>query len=501
MTTAIPALRVRTIGDAEVAPSGRYVLYWMSAHRRVRYNFALQHACFWAKRLGKPLLVLEALRLGYPWASQRLHRFVIEGMADNAERLSEAGVTYFPYVEDELDAGKGLLAALAERACLVIGDDYPAFFIPRMLAAAGRALPVRLEVVDANGIVPLRASDKAFTTAHSFRRWFQKHGPDHLLAGPQAEPLTKLPKDLRRTVRLPAGVGERWPKRQAKALGGKGLDALLDGLAFEHEVPAAPARGGAAAGEAQMESFLDERLDRYADGRNHPDDDVSSGLSPWLHFGHLGAHELVHAVLEREAWSPDRLGDPRQTRGSREGWWGLSAAAESFLDEAVIWREIGQLFCWHHPEDYMRYASLPSWARETLEDHLDDPRPERYELDELEAARTGDEIWNAAQRQLIEEGRIHNYLRMLWGKKILEWSDDPRQAIERMIHLNDKYALDGRDPNSYSGIFWVCGRFDRAWGPERPIYGKIRYMSSDSTRRKLSISDYLERWSGQGRLL
>jgi deoxyribodipyrimidine photo-lyase len=145
-----------------------------------------------------------------------------------------------------------------------------------------------------------------------------------------------------------------------------------------------------------------------------------------------------------------------------------------------------------HSSDYAQYESLPGWALETLADHADDPRPTTYSMSELESARTSDPLWNACQRQLVREGIVHNYLRMLWGKKILQWSPDPREALETMIHLNNKYALDGRDPNSYSGIFWVLGRYDRAWGPERDIFGKVRYMTSESAQRKLRLKKYLE---------
>jgi deoxyribodipyrimidine photo-lyase len=145
--------------------------------------------------------------------------------------------------------------------------------------------------------------------------------------------------------------------------------------------------------------------------------------------------------------------------------------------------------------DYDQYDSLPAWAKQTLAEHADDPRPWVYSLEQLQRSQTHDRLWNAAQRQLAREGRMHNYLRMLWGKKILEWSPSPRAALDSMIELNNKYALDGRNPNSYSGIFWVLGRYDRAWGPERPIFGKIRYMSSDNTARKFSVKRYLENYS------
>jgi len=178
----------------------------------------------------------------------------------------------------------------------------------------------------------------------------------------------------------------------------------------------------------------------------------------------------------------------------------LSDSAESFLDELVTWRELGFNMNAHR-DDYDRYESLPEWARETLEAHETDRRPGLYGLDELERAGTDDPLWNAAQRQLLREGRIHGYLRMLWGKRILEWTPTAREALSVMIHLNDKYATDGRDPNSYSGIFWVLGRYDRPW-PERPVFGRVRSMTSASTGRKVRLQRYLERFGerGQGTL-
>jgi deoxyribodipyrimidine photo-lyase len=172
----------------------------------------------------------------------------------------------------------------------------------------------------------------------------------------------------------------------------------------------------------------------------------------------------------------------------------MSENAESFLDELVTWRELGFKMAWQC-SDYDSYDSLPKWAVQTLEDHSSDPRPHLYNLPEFEEAQTHDELWNAAQRQLVLEGGIQNYLRMLWGKKILEWTRSPKEALDVMIELNNKYAFDGHDPNSYSGVFWVLGRYDRAWGPERPIFGKIRYMASQNTVRKTSVKNYLQRFS------
>jgi deoxyribodipyrimidine photo-lyase len=182
----------------------------------------------------------------------------------------------------------------------------------------------------------------------------------------------------------------------------------------------------------------------------------------------------------------------------REGWWGLPAASEAFLDELVTWRELGYVFC-HHTPHYDRFEALPAWAQKTLTDRATDPRPEHYTRGEMERAETADPVWNAAQRQLLADGRIHNYLRMLWGKKILEWSPSPRAALATLFELNNKYAVDGRDPNSVSGILWTLGLFDRPWGPKRPIFGTIRYMSSAATIRKLKLKQYLAKWGPQPR--
>jgi deoxyribodipyrimidine photo-lyase len=312
----------------------------MIGFRRVGWNFALQRAAEWARRLGRPLVVFEALRAGHRWASDRFHRFVLEGMADHAGRLARSEALYYPYVE-----------------------------------AAPGALLVR-----------------------------------------------------------------------------------------------------------------------YAEARGAPENDATSRLSPYLHWGSVSIHQVFAAVAAAERWTPDRLGTGAS--GGREGWWGMSAAAEKFLDQAVTWRELGYNMAARRP-DAERYESLPAWAQATLARHAADARPQVYGLAELERGATHDELWNAAQRQLVREGRIHNYLRMLWGKKVLEWSPSPPEALAALVELNNKYALDGRDPNSYSGIFWCFGRYDRPWAPERPVFGTVRYMSSQNTRRKMDVDGYIARYGPQ----
>ena len=470
---------------------GRWVLYWMTAARRPAWSFALDRALELCRELRRPLVVLEALRCGYRWASDRLHRFVVDGMGHNARAFARQGIVYHPYLEPRPGAGQGLLEALAKDACAVIGDDWPCFFLPRMVAAAAPRLPARFELIDGNGLYPMRATERVFARAVDFRRHLQRSLPPHLDAVPAAAPLKGL--RLPALEGLPAGVLRRWPAVDPAHLA---PGAPLPSLPIDHEVPPVSYRGGAAAGEEVLARFLEQGLPRYLE-RNEPEAEVTSGLSPWLHFGHVSAHQVLAGVAASEGWTPAGLEAPpgqRRWSGQREGWWGLSAPAEAFLDQLVTWRELGFNMC-AHTADYDQYGSLPAWCRATLDAHRQDPRPHLYGREALEEARTGDPLWNAAQVQLRREGRIHNYLRMLWGKKVLEWSRTPEQALETLVALNDRWAVDGRDPNSYSGILWCFGRYDRPWGPERPVFGTIRWMSSQNTARKLHVKEYLARYA------
>ncbi len=488
----VPRSRVFSKNDAAVRDGGDFVLYWMIATRRTRWNFALDRAAEWAAELGKPLLVLEALRSDYRWASDRIHRFILDGMRDNEAALAGSEVGYYPYVEPRRGAGKGLLAALAGRAAVVVTDEFPCFFLPRMVEAAAAKLGVKLEAVDSNGLLPLAAADRAFQRAFDFRRYLQRELPEHLTDFPRQSILQG--EDLPRFEGVPSAVTERWPRASTTLLEG---DAGLDELPIDHAVPPVGESGGYLAAQRALRRFLDERLDRYGEERNQPDSGAASELSAYLHFGHISSHQILDAIARRRDWSPWKLTD--ESSGKRRGWWNLDESAEAFLDELVTWRELGYNFGFHR-SDYADYDSLPGWARETLLEHGSDPRPHTYGLDEFERAATHDEIWNAAQRELRASGRIHNYLRMLWGKKILHWTRSPHEALDVMIELNNRYAIDGRNPNSYSGIFWVLGRFDRAWGPEREVFGKVRYMSSKNTRRKLRLDAYLARWGDQASL-
>jgi len=469
--SSLPELRLKVANQADPDPARDFVLYWMTSQRRPTYNFGLQRAVEWAQQLGRPLLIFEALRYDYPWACPRFHGFVIQGMQAHRDYFATRPVSYFPYVEPSLGHAQGLLEGLADRACVVVGDWFPCFFLPRMQSAVARRLPVRVEWVDGNGLLPLAAAPKAYERAVDFRRYLQKSLAPHLSQTPLPDPLAGL--ELPRLENPPPS----WKGRQ-----GMDMPAGLSGPAEVKE------QGGFRQADACLQRFFSQRLELYH-LRSDPSQAVASELSPYLHFGHISVHQVLHQIAKLEDWTPAQM--RYRPTGSKEGSWGLNGNTESFLDELVTWRELGYNFC-HYRQDYDRYESLPAWARHTLEEHLGDARPYLYDLTHLLQAETHDPLWNAAQRQLNREGRMHNYLRMLWGKKILEWSEHPRQALEVMIELNNRLALDGRNPNSYSGIFWCLGRYDRPWF-ERPIFGTIRYMSSEATARKFKLQSYLER--------
>lgn len=483
----IPTLRLTQANSCSIEPDGDYVLYWMIASRRTRFNFSLQHAVDRAKELGKPLVIFEPLRVRYQWASDRIHRFIIEGMRDNQAALSGKPVTYFPYVEPQPGAGSPLLMTLAKRACTIVTDEYPCFFLPHLIRTVKDRLPVPLELVDGNGVVPMRLPERTFTVAHSYRRWMQKNILDCLTELPQSDPLSRV--KLPSLKNLPSQVTRKWKPADLDQLLAEGG---LDRLPIDHSVVPSPVTaGGSQSAAKRLKRFVKQRLKAYGTDRNHPDEHATTGLSPHLHFGQIATHEIVQSILDEENWTPDQAS---AANGKNHGFWNTSEPAEGFLDQILTWREMGFNLAHREPEKYDRLDSLPNWALKSIAETASDPRPYLYDLDALENSETHDELWNAGQRELVQTGVMHNYMRMLWGKKILEWTASADEALKVMIHLNNKYGLDGRDPNSYSGIFWVLGRYDRAWGPKRPIFGSLRYMTSDSARKKLRLNGYLKRF-------
>jgi deoxyribodipyrimidine photo-lyase len=480
--TRAPA-RLRRLNAHPTRASGDYVLYWMQAYRRLARNHALDYALRCAAELRKPLVVYEGLRLDYPWASARLHRFVLEGMRDNAREAERTGINYWPFVETPRAPARGLVSRLASRACLVVTDDFPCFVVPVQSQALARRVPVPVWAVDSNGVVPTSLLQPAVSAAAHLRPRIHKAFAEAWAHRAAAKP--RFPAAVRRHVDAPFAT---WQAED--------LEAFVRSLPIDQSVPPIPdTPGGARAARARLRSFVTRRLRGYAESRSAPsapDAGHASGLSAYLHFGHLSIEQVVEEVLGSTGdWSPDDL--RLDARGKREGFFSDDADANAFLDEALTWRDVGFQWHWSRRRDTASLqTALPAWALATLRAHARDRRAFTYSLEEWEAAETHDPLWNAAQRELVATGVIHNYLRMLWGKKVIEWSRTPDEAYRTLVHLNNKYALDGRDPNSYTGILWCFGLFDRPWAPERPVLGTVRYMSSENTARKFRVKPYLE---------
>lgn len=469
---------------------GEYVLYWMQINRRIQYNFALEYAVASADQYGKPLLIYEALKSNYPWASDRFHQFIIEGMMENRFALTEGRFNVYTYLEQKPGDGKGLVQALCKNACLIVTDDFPVFVIQEHNEQLGPNVSIPYISVDSNGVIPFGLSVKAPYSAYEFRRLMQKNFVEAFHNPPQKEPLAKLKNTTK--IKLSQEILKRWRDADLESAN---IHSLLSNLPIDHSVSALPLAGTRKAALGRLKSFVKKHLEDYGELRNHPDLNKSSGLSPYLHFGKISVFEVVQSVLKKQPvdW---RIEQVKNRNGSREGFFNGHPYVDSFLDELITWRETGYHYC-HHVKNFDQFESLPEWARKTLEKHVSDTRDPQYTLEQLEGAQTYDALWNAAQRQLLREGTIHNYLRMLWAKKILEWTPDPRSALQILIHLNNKYSIDGRNPNSYTGIFWTLGRFDRPWAPERNIFGTIRYMSSENTARKAKVKEYLKKYGAQ----
>ena len=474
-------IRLQNLNHRPVNSSKPYILYWMTSARRPQFNFALEHAIDLANQYGKGLIVFEGLRMDYRWASDRFHQFVKEGMLVNQAAFKNSNVHYIPCLETPNTPIKAILWSLIDNAASVVTDYFPAFFLPKMTQLAADKCPVQFEQIDGNGIYPIWATDRYYTTAHSFRRHIQKTVAPYLNDFPVENPLPAL-----KNTYTPSE--NEFSKDMLSMFHQDIASVELSTLPIDHSVQAISDRkGGFGEARKRLIHFMNNGLKKYDTDRQSADNDPSSGLSPYLHFGHISAHEMVLRIWTLYKWDPSMVAE--KATGSREKWWNLPAPVEAILDQIITWRDLGFIYC-HHDPSYATYESLPEWARITMEEHLSDTRPYIYSLKEFEEAKTHDPIWNAAQRQLVKEGRMHNYLRMLWAKKVLHWTKTPQDAVCILEELNNKYALDGRDPNSYSGIMWTLGRFDRAW-TERTVFGKIRYMTSESTKRKMKLKNYL----------
>ena len=461
------SLRTVPLNEMRLQPDGDFVLYWMQSTQRFEDNWALRLATLEADRIGKPLLIHQGLDPTYEHASERFHTFIMQGAQELAARAETLGLTYRFALRRRRDDDRRVLDRLAKRATLVITDLFPTAGVAERSQRFADRVHCRVLAVDSVGVVPSASFYKEEYAARTIR-----------------------PKIARILEHSLEPVDDRAPKRTMPdsliaSLGIDWLDVARCDIAAEvarcdisHDVRAVPIPGGLVAARAVLHGFAADGLHRYAERRRNPSDTGgSSRLSPYLHNGTISPFEVVRAV--REAAPLEE--------------------AEAFLNEMLTWRELSLNFCLRNPA-HGALAALPDWVHRSMAAHASDVREVTYTLDELERAATHDPIWNAGQRELLETGQMHNVVRMLWGKSVITWAPTYRDALEWLLYLNNKYALDGRDPNSFAGIQWCFGKFDRPFA-SRPVWGTIRPMSLERAHSKYDVAEYLVRWGEQGVLV
>jgi len=439
--------RVRPLNN-ENERSRDFVLYWMQAAQRAEDNHALEYAIDLANERGKPLVAFFGLTESFPEANARHYAFMLEGLAETARSLEKRGM--------QLAVRRGSPAEgavrLARRADLVIVDRGYLRVEREWREAVARGINCPLIQVETNAVVPLeQASPKEEWAARTLRPKIRRQLEKYL-----------VPLRARRIKRDSMGIRlDCFDIADAgRALGRLKIDRSVGRVAGF--------AGGTSEAKRRLSGFITHKLDLYPEARSDPNAGAVSGLSPYLHFGQISPLFIALEVL----------------RSKRP-------AAAVYLEELIVRRELSLNFVQYNA-DYDRYAGVPPWAQKTLGEHEQDKRAAIYSPDELEGARTADPYWNAAQRELAATGTIHNYMRMYWGKRIIEWTRSSGEAFRTALYLNNKYAIDGRDPNSFAGVAWCFGRHDRAW-PPRPVFGKVRSMTAAGLLRKFDIDAYVRK--------
>ncbi len=449
-TRKIQVERVQNLNEKEVR-EGDYVLYWMQSSQRAEQNHALEYAVQRANDLDQRLLVVFGLTDDYPEANLRHYSFMLEGLKDAQEALQKRGIKMVVREgspeEVALDAGKDASLVVTDRGYLRPQKKWR--------EKVARGADCLVTQVESDVVVPVElASGKQEHAARTLRPKIQEYLEDFLVG------LTPAKVEMRSTNMREDGLDL---SHLEKVLDGMDLDCSVGALSHLY-------KGGNSEAKKIFRRFLKQGLGDYDANRNQPQTDYVSHMSKYLHFGHVSPIWLALQAREAGAKQDD---------------------IESFVEELVVRRELSMNFVFYN-NDYDSYSNLLGWARKTLEDHKGDDRDHTYTRRQLESAETHDEYWNAAMKEMVHTGYTHNYMRMYWGKKILEWSNTPERAYRTTLYLNNKYFLDGRDPNSFANVAWVFGQHDRGW-TEREVYGKVRYMSASGLQRKTKPEQYIEK--------
>ncbi len=446
----IQAQRIKLLNGREER-KGKYVLYWMQQSQRAECNHALEYAIRKANESRLPLVVVFGITQRFPEANLRHYAFMLEGLLETRQTLKKMGVQLVLRLRPPQEAA----IALGKDAALIVTDrGYLRFQREWRAHVAKRAL-CKVVQVESDVAVPLElVSDKEEYAARTIRGKIHRHLSDYL-------------KPLRESTPEKDSLGMKF---NGEAIAS--VDSFLAKLRIDKTVKRVKSfHGGTSQAKELLSEFISEKLASYAEGRNEPSGDCVSHMSPYLHFGQISPLCIALQVLQA-------TGIKKQNK-------------EAYLEELIVRRELSMNYCFYN-QHYDSYAGLPEWAQKTLKAHRKDKREYVYSTKELEHAQTHDAYWNAAQKEMLLTGKMHNYMRMYWGKKIIEWSSTPEEAFRNALYLNNKYELDGRDPNSFTGIAWCFGKHDRPW-TERPIFGTVRYMNASGLERKFDMQAYVHK--------
>lgn len=461
--------RISVLNERPAAVHGDYVLYWMQAAVRSECNHALEYAARLANSLEKPLAVVFGLAAGFPGANLRHYHFLAEGLLGVKKSLEKRNINFFLYLAQPSDAA----VAAAKKAAVAVTDMGYLRVQRKWRTDAADRMKCRLYMVETEAVVPIAAaSDKEEFAARTIRPKIHRALSRYLV------PLERTKLENAEKVSLSGAV----------KLDGMDAGTIAGKLDIDRSVGPSPVyRGGEAEALRRMRVFIEERLEHYAELRNDPCLDFLSDMSPYLHFGQISPLRIALSVLDATG----------AKNGHHEAFMrehGRETSAARYLEELLVRRELSFNFCHYNQRYDDPDGALPEWAVKTLEDHSGDIRKYEYSREELERGATHDHYWNAAQLQMIATGKMHNYMRMYWGKKIIEWTRDFREAYRTALYLNDKYELDGRDPNGFTGVAWCFGKHDRPW-TTRKIFGTVRYMNDKGLERKFDAEGYARKVS------